>query len=147
MKNYNHQEGFTLLEVMIAIFVLTIGILGAAAMQVASIDGNSKANNLTEAATWGGDMLETLMNLPYKDADLEDTRADGFAGLNKTDEAGNEADFGPVDADPRGNFTMFWNVAENYPIFGTKTIRVHIRRSDLGVQKTIAQDFIMMEKP
>ncbi len=46
MKNNNNQDGFTLIEVMIAIFILTIGILGAAAMQVASIDGNSTATIL-----------------------------------------------------------------------------------------------------
>ena len=74
MKNHNNQNGFTLIEVIIAIFILTIGILGAAAMQVASIDGNSKANKLTEAATWGGNELETLMALPYDDDLLSDAR-------------------------------------------------------------------------
>ncbi len=67
-EKYNNQNGFTIVEVMIAIFILTIGILGAAAMQVASIDGNSIANQITEAATWGGDEIETLMAMPYYNA-------------------------------------------------------------------------------
>lgn len=147
MKKNNSQDGFTLIEVMIAIFILTIGILGAAAMQVASIDGNSIANRITEAATWGGNELEFLMGQPYDDpkfTDLQDGNNDGAAGLNNTDVAGSLADGGPETPAPLGDFTVFWNVADDYPVFGTKTIRVLVRRNDQGVQKTITQDFIMM---
>lgn len=143
MKNNNNQDGFTLIEVIIAIFILTIGILGAAAMQVSSIDGNSTANRLTEAATWGGDQLETLMALPYDDDKLTDDNGDGVAGLTNTDVAGSLADGGPVFQDNQ-NFEIFWNVADDYPIFGTKTIRVVIRRNDKEVPKTIMQDYTKM---
>ena len=86
MKNNNDQDGFTLIEVVIAIFILTIGILGAAAMQVTSIDGNSTANKLTEAATRGGDELEKLIALPYDDIKDQHTGTNkGVTGLNNTD--------------------------------------------------------------
>ncbi len=143
MKKNNNQDGFTLIEVTVAIVILTIGILGAAAMQVASIDGNYTANRLTEAATWGGDQLETLMTLSYDDDMLKDDNGDGVAGLTNTDVGANLADGGPVLQDNQ-NFQIFWNVADDYPIFGTKTIRVLIRRNDKGVQKTIMQDYIKM---
>ena len=145
MKNTTNQDGFTLIEVMIAIFILTIGIIGAASMQVVSIEGNSTAMGLSESATWGGDRLERLMALPYGDAMLSDANNAGanagIAGLDNTDVAGNLADAGPV---LQGNFTLFWNVADDYPILGTKTIRVLVRRSDQGTIKTISQDFTKM---
>lgn len=142
MKKNNCQHGFTLIEVLIAIVVLTIGILGAATMQIAAIDGNSTAIRLTGAITWGEDRLETLMGLPFAQADLVDDGNDGVNGLDKTDVVGNLADGGP---DVQGVFTVFWNVADNYPVFGTKTIRVIVQRREKGMLRTVTQDFIRME--
>ncbi len=146
MKNLNNQNGFTLIEVIVALFILTIGILGVATMQVASINGNSSASELSEAAAWGGDTLETLMGRPYNDdalRDLSDVGANaGVTGLDNTDVVGSPADGGPIIQD---NHTVFWNVADDFPVFGTKTIRVLLQRNDRGILKTISQDFIKME--
>jgi len=146
MKKTNSQNGFTLIEVLVAIALLTIGILGAATMQIAAIDGNNMAIRLTGAATWGEDTLETFMGLPYAHADLvDDSNAGanaGVTGLDNTDVAGSLADGGPVVQD---GFTVFWNVADNYPVFGTKTIRVIVQRRDKGLLKTVTQDFTRME--
>jgi prepilin-type N-terminal cleavage/methylation domain-containing protein len=146
MKKDNSQNGFTLIEVLIAIALLTIGILGAATMQIAAIDGNSTAIRLTEAATWAEDELETLMGRSYTDPDLRDNSNTGVnagvTGLNNTDVVGSLADGGPVI---QNNFTIFWNAADNYPVLGTKTIRVIVRRNDKGIVKTVTRDFIMKE--
>lgn len=142
MKKNMRQNGFTLIEVLMAILLLTIGILGVGVMQNTSIRGNSTANTLTGAATWGGDTLETLMVRPYTHADLTDDNTDGMAGIDNTNVAGSLADGGPV---VQGNFTVFWNIADNYPVFGTKTIRVIIQRRDRGQLKTINMDFTRME--
>lgn len=142
MKKNIRQNGFTLIEVLMAILLLTIGILGVGVMQNTSIQGNSTANNLTGAATWSGDTLETLMVRPYTHADLTDDNADGMAGIDNTNVAGSLADGGPV---VQGNFTVFWNVADNHPVFGTKTIRVIVQRRDRGQLKTINMDFTRME--
>ena len=142
MGNSNKQNGFTLIEVVCAILVLAIGILGVAVLQNISIEGNSNAIRLTSAATWGGDSLETLMARPYTHADLLDDNNDGIAGLDFTDALGNPADGGPII---HGNFTIFWNVADDHPVFGTKTIRVLVQRSDNGLLKTITLNFIKME--
>jgi prepilin-type N-terminal cleavage/methylation domain-containing protein len=146
MANNNDQSGFTLIEVLIAIVVLTIGILGAATMQVASIDGNSHAVRVTSAATWAENTLETLMARSYTHVDLRDDSNigvnAGVTGLDNTDVAGRLADGGPV---VQGDYTVFWNVVDNYPIFGCKTIRVLVRRSDKGLIRTVTQDFTKME--
>ena len=142
MKKNTSQNGFTLIEILIAILLLIFGILGVGLMQNTSIQGNSTANNLTNAATWSGDALETLMARPYTHADLTDANADGIAGINNTDVVGSPADGGPV---VQGIFTVFWNIADNYPVFGTKTIRVIVRRPDRGQVKTINMDFTKME--
>lgn len=60
-----HHQGFTLLEVIIALFVFTLGILGVAAMQLRSIHGNASGMRLTEATAQAQDIIETIMQEPY----------------------------------------------------------------------------------
>jgi prepilin-type N-terminal cleavage/methylation domain-containing protein len=55
------DEGFTLIEVLIAISIFAIGLLAVAAMQTSAIRGNFSAGRLTEVNTWGMDKLEELM--------------------------------------------------------------------------------------
>jgi len=55
------ESGFTLLELIIAISILTVGLLAVASMQMAAITGNAKAFALTEATTLAQDSLEELM--------------------------------------------------------------------------------------
>ncbi len=142
MEKNNNQNGFTLIEVLCALLVLAIGILGVAVLQNISIEGNSNAIRLTTAATWGGDAIETLMARPYDHGDLVDDNNDGITGLNFTDTPGSPADGGPL---VHGNFTIFWNVADNYPVFGTKTMRVLARRQEKGTLRTVTLNFVKME--
>jgi type IV pilus assembly protein PilV len=140
----NQQKGFTLIEVLIAITLLVIGILAVASMQISSLGGNSNAIRITEASTWAGDKLETLMARPYNHADLIDDNGNGVAGLNDTDVAGSPADGGP-EANGAG-FTVFWNVADNTPVANCKTIRVIVRRSDKWLSKTISFDYMKVNE-
>lgn len=65
------DNGYTMIEVLIALAIFSIGILGVAKMQIASTNLNSYSRMATEAATVGGDEMERLMILPYDDYDLD----------------------------------------------------------------------------
>jgi type IV pilus assembly protein PilV len=112
------EKGFTLLEVIVAISILTIGILAVASMQISSIRGNSFAAGVTEGTTWAGDQVERLMALPYDHNDL--------------DQAQN-----PHQA-TEGKYTINWNVTDDTPMTNTKTINVTVTWTDHGVQKTVS---------
>ena len=66
-SNYK-QRGFTLIEVLIAMAIFSIGILGVGTMQIRSTAGNTSARIRTEASIWGQDLVETLMIRSYSDA-------------------------------------------------------------------------------
>ncbi len=55
-----NQGGFSLLEAMVALFLLTIGLLGLAAMQSLALSGNVNANELSLATNLSSDMLERI---------------------------------------------------------------------------------------
>ncbi|PIE62825.1 MAG: prepilin-type cleavage/methylation domain-containing protein [Desulfobacter postgatei] len=63
-----NQNGFTLIEAMIAMMVLAVGILGINTMHVSSTRGNSSANKLTIAGATGENIYETLISQSYSDA-------------------------------------------------------------------------------
>lgn len=71
----SNQKGATLLEAMIAVFILTIGILTVMVMQVRAIGSSSSAMNRTEANNVSLALLETFKELSFEDNNLDETNA------------------------------------------------------------------------
>jgi type IV pilus assembly protein PilV len=131
------EKGFTLLEVVVATTILSVGLLAVASMQISSIRGNASAGDVTEAAILLGDEIEKLMRLSWDDPLLQDTDGDGTAGL---DDIGFDNDSGTQSDSDRppvtqGKYTVHCNVAENIIINDTKTIHIIVTWADHGIQK------------
>lgn len=62
MKSWgkHSQSGFSMVEVMVAILLLTVGLLALAKMQTQAVASNSYGNQLTEATFLAQDKLEEL---------------------------------------------------------------------------------------
>jgi len=69
------EQGFTIIEVLMAISIFAIGILAVATMQYGAIRVNLTAGKITIRTTYAQDRLERLMALPYTHADLIDTES------------------------------------------------------------------------
>ena len=85
IRKSKKDEGFTLIEVLIAISIFAIGMLAVATMQISAIKVNSNAGKITTRITWAQDKLEKLMALPYTDSQLQaagspfqETTSDGY---------------------------------------------------------------------
>lgn len=73
------DKGFTLIEVLIAITILSIGILGIAGLAGTAIRSSSYSRALTQATNLGQDRIEALMSIDFKNiqaTDLTAPRAD-----------------------------------------------------------------------
>ncbi|MBF0101937.1 MAG: type IV pilus modification protein PilV [Desulfobacterales bacterium] len=68
--NKHTQQGFTLLEVLVAMIIFAIGIIGVASMQINATRANAFAYLLSEAYTYAQDMQEQLMNTVYSHGSL-----------------------------------------------------------------------------
>jgi type IV pilus assembly protein PilV len=58
-------SGFTLLEVVVALVIFTLGMLGVAAMQLRATYGNASGQRLTEATRQAEFTIESLLMEPY----------------------------------------------------------------------------------
>lgn len=60
LSNTRQNKGFTLLEVMIAVFVLSIGLLGLAHLQVVTLKTTQSADLKSQASILAVDMLNRM---------------------------------------------------------------------------------------
>ena len=109
------EDGFTLIEVLVALTIFAVGLLAVAAMQNSAILMNSNAGKLTNLSTWGMDKIEELSVLPYNDPWLE--TAGNPPG---NDSAGN------THQEVSGDYTISWTVVDNNPLPSTKNITVTV---------------------
>ena len=125
-----NDAGFTIIEVMIAISILAVGLLGVAAMQTSAIQVNSAAGQMTTRMNWAQDKMEELKALAFSDPWLE-------AAGNPTgvDSAGNTHEQTTSDG-----YTVRWDIADNSPVPNTKRIVVTVtgkgKTSQLTCMKT-----------
>src|SRR5271154_710031 len=64
------QRGFTLIETMVAILVLTIGLVGTAALMSQSVNMGAHARFVSTAALLASEKMEDLDRFPDNDANL-----------------------------------------------------------------------------
>ncbi len=93
-KNQPMDLGFTLLEVLIAITILSFGLLGIAKMQISSIKANASAQKISSASSVAGARIELLMSAPYSvvTANLNVANTDSDSGYSVEWTASNERD-------------------------------------------------------
>jgi len=146
------EEGYTLVEILIAIAILAFGLMAVATMQITAIKTNAIASGISQGLTLGQAKVEELMNLSYNHSDLDD---DGGGISNGT---GQDADDDGVDDDgdnfglddttgadgsaANGRYTTYWNIAVDEPVTGSKTIRVIVTWTEKGRNKRINLDFV-----
>ena len=135
-KKLHDKSGFTAVELLVAVAVMSIAFAGLATMEVACIKGTAIANNVTTGITLAQDKMEELKSLHIDDPELDDNNTSNNADLRAGVEdfaihgAVSSADDGHrevnIDADgnPGGMYTRSWNIAEDTPIDGEKTIIV-----------------------
>ena len=73
MCKLRDDNGFTLLEILVAITLLCIGLLAMAALTAGIMRGNLFSNQLTTATTLAQDKMEDIRRLGYSGTPTSDT--------------------------------------------------------------------------
>lgn len=74
-RDINNEKGFTLIEVLISLFLLTVGMMSAASMQTTAISGNKFSKDSSLAVQLAEEMIDRIRN-------NSGTRPDEYHGIN-----------------------------------------------------------------
>ena len=148
LKNIVGQDeaGLTLMEVMIALAIFSVGFLAVSSMQITAINKNAKSRNSTTVINIAKDRAEELMSLRF-DHDLlrPGVHPDDYGDFTQANDNIDNDEDGQIDeAGETGHITISWTVTDNTPLPGTKSVRVTAIR-DPSDQRRASFDFIKAE--
>lgn len=158
MMKIRQMQGFTLVEVMVAIVIFALGFTAVMTMTTGSVGSNATARAISGSAEKAAEQIELLTVLPYNDPLLQEGANVGLASIrnplpsvaavaagayDSPNPAARPADYPPVTS---GDYTIYWNVAVDTPIPGTKTIMVIVTSTGLGPKKTVVLQHIIPER-
>lgn len=152
MKPLTHDQksirsnGYTLVEVLVAIAIFSIGFLAVGSMQISAIKTNANARNQTTVLTYAKDKVEDLMALNYLDDLLMvGKHPDDFADFTQANDGIDNDENGQIDdeAAGTGHISITWEV-ESLPLEGMecKKVSVTVTRNAAGRQRQASLDFI-----
>ncbi len=118
-----NSSGFTLIEVLIAIVVFSVGLLALSALQTSAIRGNSSAYSLTDTTLAASSRLENILAAKYDSSLLS-------AGNHTVQD---------------GGYIISYSVNETTPNM-VKRINLNISRTDL-VTKTYSYSVVVTNLP
>ncbi|MBN1961948.1 MAG: prepilin-type N-terminal cleavage/methylation domain-containing protein [Deltaproteobacteria bacterium] len=140
-----HERGFTLIEVVVAMFVFTFGALGLLRLLVSGSQGVATAGRMTQATVLAQSKLNELLGKQFTNADLTagnhiepGGKNIGYGGTAYTPTGAATGDYGSAD----GWFARSWFVADqdvDTTAAGIefKLITVTVSWTDLSFKNTV----------
>ena len=119
------EAGFSFIDLMLALVVLTIGVLSLADLQIISSSGNKSSQGLTTAASLGEAKLEAIKNTPYANIVAESAT--------------------PVTGADGTTYTRVVTVTNNSPMSNTKIVTVTLTWTDGSRTTTIPMSTIIAQ--
>jgi type IV pilus modification protein PilV len=159
-RKSRRQRGFTLVETMVAILVLTIGLFSVAALMGSSLNMGAHARYMSTAALLASEKLEDLSRLPNNNAAVaagtyndsvqissnngnivETTSAGGVTTLY-TQAPGGSMTVTPGGAMPAATkdtltFNRQWTVVDNTPVNKVKQITVLVTLTNQSLKPPV----------
>ncbi len=79
MRRAQNQRGFTLIEIMVAVTLLSIGLLGMAGLTVGIMRGNALSSEVTTATALAQAKMEDIKRLGYSGVS---SSAEGYSAIS-----------------------------------------------------------------
>ncbi len=121
MYKIRNNNGFTLIEILIALFILVVGLLGVISVATTVINGNAFGKEITTATTLAQDKMEELKGTDYTSI---------TSGGPETQQS---------------IYTRTWTVTSDSPVAGMKTIEVTVEFTWKGTTHNVALKTIVAE--
>jgi type IV pilus assembly protein PilV len=104
----NNNKGFSLIEILVAIAILSVGLLGTAALTASIIRGNQVSNKVTTATTLAKDKMENIKRVGYSNT-VSETRAFLSSPYNSYEREVTVVDDSPASNMKTVTVTVYWD--------------------------------------
>ena len=106
-----NKKGFTLIEILVGLVILSVGVLAIGGLRVISIRGNFFSHHLTQATYVAQDRLEFLNTLAYAASALQaGSHDDGTSQLSGSDTVFQRSYAVSINGDLKTiTYTVNWN--------------------------------------
>ncbi len=125
-KFEKNQGGFTFTEIMAAMTIFLVGLLGLCALQLAGIRNNRLSGCGTQALSLVQMQMEQILQADFHAPHISDVNPSNNQDLMSVE----NCDYENVDAEGKkvdwSPYQLIWNVADGLPVAGTKTIVVTV---------------------
>jgi Tfp pilus assembly protein PilV len=159
-RKLRRASGFTLVETMVAILVLTIGLFSVAALMSSTLNMGAHARYMSTAALLGSEKLEDLSRLPNTDAALapgtftdsvqissnngnivETTSTGGVVTLYTQAPGGSitvtNGGAMPAASKDTLTFNRSWTILQDVPIAGVRQITVTVALTNTSLKPPV----------
>lgn len=131
-QRYKDAAGFTLVEVLVALFILSVGILGVSNMFITAIKANALGRNLTVANRLAQNLMEQVKTQTFGEV-LNDL--DNNTGISNKIVSGTAATATFKEAEATGGlnavtYTVTLTQVADSPITGLNTVTVTVTWRD-----------------
>ena len=103
-------EGFTLIEVLIAITILSIALLGVASLVSGILSGNAHSNRLTTATTLAQEKMEDVRRTGYSGVSSATESYGAISGFSQFKRTTTVVADSPAAGMKLVTVTVFWNL-------------------------------------
>ena len=118
----NTQSGFSMIELLVAVVILAVGLLGLAGLQVTAIKTNSHSQGLVAASAVAQMFLEDVSYWPEDDLRLN-ADANGLS----------DWEGGSVSVTGAGTFNVTYDVDADYQaVVGVSKVTVHVANTNVS---------------
>ena len=124
-----HQAGFTIVEVMVAVVVFTVGLLAIAGMQTQSISQSTVSDQMSNRINAISHQAETLIGLPVLANATKSIAVNPiFEEANMCGYGGETCEWNYVDNyyEDKKPYTVGWRVTQGYPIEGLAMVELEV---------------------
>jgi prepilin-type N-terminal cleavage/methylation domain-containing protein len=152
------NKGFTLIEVMVALVIFLLGIVGCYLLQTRSTLSNSRANSVGTAAAWAQYLAEDLLGREYTSIQTDPMLVNGNGNpdgnVNIDDCVAGTSDGiryirpnGTMDPAPNASdlYNVCWNIVDSRPLPMVKQIRIIvIKNAGMNSGRLYSQDYFKL---
>ncbi|HLC15727.1 MAG TPA: prepilin-type N-terminal cleavage/methylation domain-containing protein [Thermodesulfovibrionia bacterium] len=128
-----HKDGFTLIEVMVALVLLMVAMLAVGTMQITAIRGNAYSKEMQMATLAGREVVERVMATPYNSVAVGN-----IPGLLQEETVTSKD-----PTNPGLPYKRTWSVTQNSPFANAITVTATVTWEDSSGKHTI--DFITIK--